>query len=221
MPKIKVSIVDDEELFSEGLAMLLKQYEHLDIISTAKNGSEFLRQLKTKSLNPNVVLLDLQMSETDGIETSKILTKEFPEIKIIIVSSHFNKGLVYNMLKNGAVSYLKKTSELSTVYKTIMEVHRNGFYYTSELQGIISEYLGNNKKSSTSSFKITLTKREKEILYLICTQYTNAEIASKLHISARTVDGHRQNLLRKLQCKNTAGLVAIAIKNQLVDFGKY
>jgi len=213
--KINLSLVDDEALFRQGLKSLLLSYENINIFSEASNGKDFLEQLSQDNF-PDIVLLDLQMPDMNGVELSRILTDKYPQIRIIVLSSHFSTGMVYNMLEIGVSSYLEKNSNAEIVYKTINEVSSKGFYYSSKIQNIINQGIATKKKPRRNEFSIAITAREKEVLTMICEQYTNAEIAKSLFISTRTVDGHRNNLLKKFNRKNTAGLVAYAIQKELV-----
>lgn len=219
MTPIRIAIVDDEALFRKGMSLLLEDVEDvedIEVVMDASNGQEFLDQLKDNPSLPDVVLMDMKMPILNGIETAKVMSVDFPEVKIITLSTYFSKAFVTNMLELGVASYLAKNSKIDLVELTIREVAEKGFYYSDEIQGIIRESMLDKKRQSKATFSIQLTAREKEILQLICEQHTNAEIAKKLYISSRTVDGHRNNLLQKMNCKNTAGLVALAMQQQLV-----
>lgn len=216
MTPIRLAIVDDEALFRKGMSLLLEDVEDIEVMMDASNGQEFLDQLRNSHSLPDVVLMDMKMPVLNGIETAKIMSTDFPAVKIITLSTYFSKAFVTNMLELGVASYLAKNSKIDLVELTIREVASRGFYYSEEIQTIIRESMMDKKRQAKPSFGIEITAREQEILQLICEQHTNVEIAKKLYISSRTVDGHRNNLLQKLNCKNTAGLVALAIQQQLV-----
>jgi len=216
MNQIKIAIVDDETLFRDGINLVLQRFDRVEVVLEANNGQEFLDKLKVATILPDIVLLDLKMPVLNGSETAKILTKDFPNIKIIVLSTYFSKAFVYNMVEIGAAAYLPKNASREDVELTIHTVADSGFYYSEDVIKILRDSIRDKEKSRRLSFEINVTPREKEILQLICEQNTNAEIAKKLFVSARTVDGHRMNLLQKLNCRNTAGLVAFAIQNQLV-----
>ncbi len=216
MSKITIAIADDEALFRKGMSLLLNNYEGLDVNLEAVDGVDLLEKLASLETLPDVLLLDLKMPRMNGIEAAKVIRKEYPELKIIIISTHFSRAFVINMIEIGAASYLPKNSEPKEVVETIKAVQSNGFHYNKKVMEIIREnFLSKNKPASPTSFE--LTGREKEILQLICEQYTTPEIAEKLFISPRTVDGHRNNLLGKLDCKNIAGLVVFALQNKVVN----
>jgi DNA-binding NarL/FixJ family response regulator len=213
--KINIAITDDATLFRKGLTLLLEDFNDIDVILEANNGQELLDQLAAATTLPDVIILDLQMPVLDGVDTAKILREEYENIKIIVLSSHYSKAFILNMIEVGASAYLAKNTSPNEFATTIQNVHKNGFHYNQEVWAIIQKNL-TKKEKVTASFVEDLTKRELEILQLLCEQHTSTEIAEKLFISKRTVEGHRNNLLNKLNCRNIAGLVVYAIQNQLV-----
>lgn len=213
--KINIAITDDATLFRKGLTLLLEDFNDIDVILEADNGQELLDQLAAAATLPDVIILDLQMPVLDGVDTAKILREEYGNIKIIVLSSHYSKAFILNMIEVGASAYLAKNTSPHEFATTIQNVHKNGFHYNQEVWAIIQKNLA-KKEKITASFVEDLTKRETEILQLLCEQYTSTEIAKQLFISKRTVEGHRNNLLSKLNCRNIAGLVVYAIQNQLV-----
>lgn len=217
METIRLAIADDEVLIRRGLELLIKDFEAIDLVMEADNGQDLLDQLAKADTKPDVLIMDMRMPVMDGVETAKRLSNEYPDIRIIILSTYFSKAFVLNMLEIGAAAYLPKNTSPEEMEQTIRGVMEKGFYYNDAVMGIVRENLTKKKKPSLPGFEVELTKREREILQLICEQYTNSEIADKLFISARTVEGHRNNLLQKLNCRNTAGLVAIAIQQDLIQ----
>jgi len=216
MKIIKVAIADDEALFRKGMKLILDSHSNLEVILEAENGKDLLDQLSQIQDFPDVLLLDLKMPEMNGIEVAKVLQKDYPTIKTIVLSTHFSRAFIINMIELSAVAYLPKNSLPSEVVETIDAVFKNGFYYNSEVLAIIRENIISKKKPK-AQFSLDLTAREKEVLQLICEQYTATEIAERLFISPRTVDGHRNNLLLKLDCKNVAGLVVFALQHEIVN----
>ncbi|MEH6534930.1 MAG: response regulator transcription factor [Psychroserpens sp.] len=217
--KITIAIADDELLFRRGLISILNKEEDLDILFDAEDGNDLMNKLRATKNIPEVIITDLKMPELNGVETTKLIRKEFPDIKIIALTSYFSKPFILNMISIGAVAYLAKNSTPKLMLKTIREVADKGFYYDEQVLKFIHEGLLNtHDQFKKSNFDTTyFTKREKEVLDLICQQYTTNEIAEKLFISPRTVDGHRNNLLLKTEAKNLAGLVVYAIQNKLVN----
>jgi DNA-binding NarL/FixJ family response regulator len=220
MENIKIALADDEVLFRKGISFLLQRKKNIDIVFEASNGEElvcFLRENKHNNTNPDIVIIDLKMPVLNGVEATKIIHEEFPEVRIIALTSYNTKSFIANMIDVGAASYLVKNTTPQELMTTINEVYANGFYYNDEVLQVIHEYLISPKKKIKSRFlDEQLTNREIEVLKLICQQYSGAEIAEKLFLSARTVEGHRNNLLRKTECKNMIGLIIYAINNEYV-----
>ena len=220
MENIRIALADDEVLFRKGIAFLLERKKNIDIIFEASNGEElisFLRENSINGTNPDIIIIDLKMPILNGVEATKIIHEEFPDIKIIALTSYNTKSFIANMIDVGAASYLVKNTTPQDLLTTITEVHANGFYYNDEVLQVIHEYLISPKKKVKSKYlDEQLTNREVEVLKLICKQFSGAEIAEKLFLSARTVEGHRNNLLRKTECKNMIGLIIYAINNEYV-----
>jgi DNA-binding NarL/FixJ family response regulator len=217
--KITLAIADDELLFRQGLMSILSKEKNLNILFDAEDGNDLMTQLRAAKQLPEIVITDLKMPGLNGVETTKLIRKEFPDIKIIALTSYFSKPFIINMISIGAVAYLAKNSTPKLMLTTINEVADKGFYYDAQVMKFIHEGLLNNSdQNKKSNFDMTyFTKREKEVLELICKQFTTNEIGEKLFISPRTVDGHRNNLLLKTESKNLAGLVVYAIQNKLVN----
>lgn len=220
MENIRIVLADDEVLFRKGISFLLQRKKNIDIIFEASNGEELISFLRENSIigtNPDIIIIDLKMPIINGVEATKVIHEEFPEIKIIALTSYNTKSFIANMIDVGAASYLVKNTTPQELMTTINEVHANGFYYNDEVLQVIHEYLISPKKKLKSRYlDEQLTNREIEVLKLICKQYSGAEIAEKLFLSARTVEGHRNNLLRKTECKNMIGLIIYAINNEYV-----
>lgn len=219
MNKIKIAIADDQILFRKGMAAIINNLQKMEIILEADNGRAFLDALKMAPTKPDVVLLDLSMPELNGIETARILHNDYPEIRIIVLSVHSDYRYVAHLMELGINAYLFKNVEPAEVEKAILTVIEKGFYFNEVFLKTMQERLSGKKPRILIQNNIpsTLTQRELEVLDLICRQYTAQEIAEKLFISIRTVDGHRNNLLEKTGVRNTAGLVVFAIKNNLLD----
>lgn len=215
---IKIALTDDEALFRKGMRSLIEDFEGMEVILEAASGTDLLQQLANTTPLPDVLLLDLNMDNLNGIETAKVIQKDYPSIKVIILSSYFSKAFVINLIEMGSSAYLPKNALPEEVAQTIQEVVIKGFSYNDAVMQIIRENMvQKNRPKLKTPFKISLTKREQEVLELICNQATTAEIAKQLFISTRTVEGHRNNLLQKLGCRNTAGLVVFALQHQLVQ----
>lgn len=219
MKKINIVIADDEQLFRSGIHFLLNREENFNVIFEAENGKELLAFMKNTEEFPDVILMDLKMPEMNGIEATKAIHKIYPDINIIALTSYDGRSFITNMIAVGASSYLLKNTSPKIMVHTINEVYRKGFYYDEKVLKIINENTisssGNRIKNDLD--KKLLSKREIGVLELICEQYTTSEIADKLFISHRTVEGHRDNLILKTRSKNVAGLVIYGIQKKLIE----
>jgi DNA-binding NarL/FixJ family response regulator len=214
--KIFIGLADDHNLFRQGIKTLCNSFDNMLVILEAGNGIELLNKLKNATEFPDVLLLDLEMPEMDGIETLKKIKEHYSNIKIIILSIHNQERYVLHLIQNGANAYLFKDCETDELERAIRAVNNEGYYFPPMILKTIQQSTIKTKhKISASNPFVDLTEREKEILSLICQEYTTPEIAEKLFISARTAEGHRNNLLLKTNSKNTAGLVIFAIKHNL------
>lgn len=215
---IRVGIADDEGLFRKGLISLLEDETDLTFTLEAADGAQLLEQLATADPLPHVLLLDLKMPNLNGIDAAKQLRDDYPDLRIIVLSTYYSDAFILNMIEIGAASYLPKNTEPDEVARIIRDVHRNEFSYTPDILRVIHQKMRKKKKPKpVRSFNVSLTRREREILQLICDEYTTQEIADRLYLSPRTIEGHRNNLLTKLNVKNTVGLVVAAIQLDLVS----
>jgi DNA-binding NarL/FixJ family response regulator len=214
--KIKIALADDEELFRKGIYFLLQREPNIEIIFEAANGNQLIDFLNTNSKHPDIILMDLKMPLLNGVEATKIITKQFSHIKIIALTSYNTKSFIANMIEIGAASFLVKNSSPQEMIVTINEVINKGFYYNETVMKVLTEVNTISTRKSTFFKQDELTTREREILELICSQYSTLEIAEKLFISPRTVEVHRNSLLVKTSSQNIAGLVVYAIQNKIV-----
>lgn len=217
--KIKIALADDELLFRQGLISILGNEDTIEILFDAEDGNDLLSKLKASKIKPDIIVTDLKMPNLNGVEVTKVIRKKYPEIKIIALTSYFTKPFIINMISIGAVAYLAKNSTPSLMIQTIKEVNEKGFFYDGEVLKYVHESMSStkNKKLTTDFDKTHFTKRELEVLKLICKQLTARDVAEKLFISDRTVEGHRNTLLSKTDSKNIAGLVIYALKNKLIS----
>jgi len=215
MAIINISIVDDHKLFCDGLEIVLSQVDDFNIISTAANGVEFLKQLET--IKPDIVLMDISMPAMDGIETTKRALVKIPSLKIITLSSYGDDIYYYQMIKAGAYGFVQKKSGKKELENAIRHVVEGNNYFPQELLRNLIFKMGNNPEEKLASPRIVLSKREKEVLLLICQGYSNKEIAEQLFISPNTVENHRSNLLSKTGTRNAAHLVLFAIKEKIIE----
>ncbi|MCX6231808.1 MAG: response regulator transcription factor [Bacteroidetes bacterium] len=216
MNKIKIILVDDHRLFLDGVKSLLSEVEHIDIIAEATSGFELLNLLKL--LTPDLIMLDISMKGLSGIEVSKQLTEQYPEIKILILSMHTNEEFVLNAIKAGVKGYLSKDTSKEELLEAIEIIYNGGEAYSKLIsENFLKSYVKKFKAEQMLIDSKTLTVREIEILKLAVVGLSNKEIADKLFISTKTVDSHKNNIMQKLKLKNTAEMVLYAVKNKIIE----
>lgn len=216
--KIKIALVDDEQLILEGVKLLLSIEKSISVTITSNNGPGFLENLATLDSEnfPNIALIDIQMKPMDGFELVENLRQKYPALKIIILSSHYKSSILGYMVKLGVSAFLPKNSDKKAFIEAITEVHTKGLYFTSEDYKMLFSYMNNPPKTkSLFDLEDELSDREKEVVKLICEEMTNHEIAEKLFLSPRTIESHRQRILDKIGAKNTVGIVIYAVVNEI------
>jgi len=213
---ITIALVDDHVLLRNGLANLLTDLDY-EVVFEADNGRHFIDKLKSHAL-PEIVLMDINMPEMDGYETTFWLKKNHPDVKVLALSMYDDENAIIRMLKSGAKGYILKDSDPSELKAAIHAISTKGFYHSELVTGTLIHTINHLDDPEHSSVKdiLGLNDRELELLKLICTELTFKEIADRMHLSPRTVDGYRDALLEKLQCKSRVGLVIFAIKNGIV-----
>ncbi len=207
---IRLALADDQVLFRKGLAMLLQDMADAQVVLECANGAELLTELARTPVD--IVLLDLQMPVLDGIETTKRIKQDFPQVKVIILSTHDEDKFIAHLMELGANGYMLKTAEPDEIDTAIRSVAANGFYFSELVSRVMLHGLVKKKQVKPVFNEVDpLSERELDVLRGICQELTTAEIAAKLFVSPRTVDFHRNNLLLKTGAKNAAGLVVYAI----------
>jgi DNA-binding NarL/FixJ family response regulator len=214
MEPLKIAIADDHQLFREGLRFILESTNNKVVIDVS-NGQELLDALARNT--PDVVLMDLKMPVLDGIESLKLLKQKYPGMKVIVLTMHHEEQIILHLLDLGANGYMLKNSSSQEIITAIQNVMARDYYFTDYVTSVMLKGIRKEVKPAGFPEHIKLTRREEEILQLICKELTTTEIADKLFISDRTVESHRKSLLEKLESKNTAGLVIKAMKYQLVQ----
>ncbi len=210
-----IVLVDDHSLLRNGLAELVKSQGH-EVLFEADNGKDFIAKLKPKIL-PDVVLLDINMPEMDGYETAQWLKTNHPDIKILALSMYDNETSIIRMLKCGAKGYILKDSEPAELKAAIHALMTKGFYYSDLVSGKLMHAINKMDDEGSDINTIThLNERETSFLKYTCSELTYKEIADKMFVSPRTIDGYRDALFEKLHVKTRVGLVMYAIKNGIV-----
>ena len=212
----KIALADDHSLLRKGLAQLVQSLGYT-VLFEADDGKEFIKQLDKDNL-PDIVLMDLNMPEMDGCETTKWLKRNHPEVHVLALSMYDNENSIIRMLRCGAKGYILKDSEPAELRNAIEAVMNKGFYYSDLVSGKLIHAI-NKLDDESNSFKamVQLNDRETDFLKYACTELTYKEIADKMFVSPRTIDGYRDALFEKLHAKTRVGLVMYAIKNGIVS----
>lgn len=211
--KIKVLIVDDHQLFREGLANLLSESDDIEIAGQAEDGEDAIERVQ--SLHPDVVLMDIAMPVINGIEATQIIREEFPEVNVIAISMHSDRQYIKPMLAAGALGYLFKNCSYNQLIDAIKQVYKGHKYLSEEItNNIISDYI--DGKNDDDPLK-DLSNREKEVLTLFAQGYSTRIIADRLFVSVKTISTHKQNIFEKLNFKSDADLIKFAIKANIID----
>ncbi len=208
--KKKVIIVEDHAIFREGLKRIIAEVDDMEVVGEAPNGAVFLEMLKKTS--PDLVLMDIQMPVMDGIEATEKALKINPSLRILVLTMFGEEEYVYSMVDKGITGFMLKNSDVSELKKAIIRVAEGQQYYSEEIMGLLVKKV----RGYDTVDKIILTEKETEVLRLLCKGMSNAEIADKLFLSTRTVEGYRNKLLQKTNSANVLNLVIFALKNKLV-----
>ncbi len=214
--KIRVLIVDDHHLVRSGLVALLDSERDIEIVGEAADGMEAIE--KVKAVSPNVVLMDISMPKMDGFDATAKIAQMDPAPRILVLTQYDHEEYIKRIVHAGATGYLLKSSVADDLRKAVRAVARGEQFFTPTVSKIMVEsYLRDATGQLTTRSAIVLTNREREILELIVDGHTNQVIAKKLHISVRTVEFHRANIIEKIGVRDTAGLVKYAIQKRIVS----
>lgn len=214
---IKVAVADDHALFREGLKMIVDSCEGMKLMFEAENGQVLLNGIASINERPDVVLLDLKMPVMDGIETTRELKIQYPEIKILILTMLDQDDYIIHLLDMGASGYLLKNSSADEVQRAIFAVMDSGFYFNDHVSKVMLDGLKRKRAAPpVLDAMAKISAREIEVCELMAEGCTTQEIADRLFISARTVETHRKHLMEKLDAKNTAGIIYKALKEGLL-----
>ncbi|OMP79421.1 MULTISPECIES: response regulator transcription factor [unclassified Chitinophaga] len=216
MYDIRLVIADDHEIFRDGLALMLSRQPNINLVGQAGDGRELLELLETTAVD--VVMTDLKMPLMDGITATRTLLQRFPHIRIIALSMFDEEELIVEMLEAGAKGYLLKNADKQEIVEAITSVFDDKIFYCRQTSSKLASMIVRSRFNPyRDAHPIIFTDREKEIIRLICLQYTAQQIGEKIFLSKRTVEGHRTRILEKMNVKNTAGVVVFALKNNLIS----
>jgi DNA-binding NarL/FixJ family response regulator len=207
----KIAVVDDHTLFRKGLISLLAEFPEIDVVLDASNGEELISKLKKHSID--AVLLDIEMPVMNGLEVAVYLQKNYPHIRIIILSMHNERRLMEGLNAMGISAFLQKNEEIQEIVDAIKGLPEK----TAFIKDAAKKEPGENQSAKISAGEIKLSEREIEIIQLISKELTNKEIAEKLNLSIRTIDGHKERIIQKTKVKNSIGIVMYALRYKLLN----
>jgi two-component system response regulator NreC len=215
MPKIKLVLADDHAVVRSGLRMLLQAQPDMEIVGEAESGAQALAQVR--SLQPDVILMDIQMPGMNGIEATRQIKAVYADTAVLVLTMHEDDQYFFEMLQAGASGYLPKRAAPDELVRAIRTVSRGEvFLFPSLATRLVQSYVGGDVAEDSVALVSDLTPREKEVLVLIAEGFTNPEIAEELVISVKTVDRHRENIMRKLNLHSRIDLVKYALRQGLI-----
>jgi two-component system, NarL family, response regulator NreC len=213
---IRLLIADDHEIFRDGLALMLARQKEITLLGQAGDGKELVEL--SSAHKPDVIITDIKMPVMDGIQATKKILKDQPDVKIIALSMFDEEMLIVDMLEAGAKGYLLKNADKSEILEAIETVFEDKTYYCHHTSARLTNMI---VKSSFNPYRkkeaVSFNERELEIIRLICQQNSSREISDKLYLSSRTVEGYRTKILEKMNAKNTVGVVVYALKHNLIE----
>ena len=212
---IKVIIADDHVLFRQGVKTALSVKKDVELIAEADNGMQLLNLLK--HMEPDVILLDIQMPIMDGISTLPEIRKLYPQVKVIILSMHNDHSMISKLMEIGANSYLTKNSDSENIYNAIKTCYEQEFYFNELTNKALLSGLRTRRTEAAAPQEANLTEKETAILKMMCEEKTTKEIADLVDISPRTVEAIRDKLKTKTGARSMAGLVMYAVKNGIIE----
>lgn len=211
---IRVVIADDHEIFREGLQGLIKKQPDMEMVGEAENGKLLLEI--TSELLPDVVLTDIKMPFVDGIQATQIISEKFPQVSVIALSMFDDENLIVDMLEAGAKGYLIKNAHKHEIIAAIKTVYSQEYYFCNHSSMKLAKLIGKSRFNFHKNFsRQEFSENEKEVIRMICEELSTKEIASRLNLSSRTIDGYRERILEKMNVKNSAGIAVYAIKHGL------
>ena len=214
MIPIRLAIADDHRIFREGLKAFLEDYAHISVQLEAASGRQLVDQLSHHTVD--IVLMDINMPEMDGLEATALLHQLFPQLRVLALSMFDDDKYIVGMMKAGARGYLLKSAEPDEIVTAITAVHERGFYFNESLSATLVKQLVGHSPAELKN-EAELNERETEVLQLLCQELSNSEIADRLFLSVRTVEGYRTRLFEKIGARNIVGLVIYAVKKGLIQ----
>jgi DNA-binding NarL/FixJ family response regulator len=212
--KYNIIIADDHKIFRDGFKLITKSIDNIEQVDEASNGHDLIEKMKTKK--PDIIFMDVVMPKMDGIETTKKIHKQYPEIKIIALSAFDDDEHINKMIAHGASGYLTKNTDKKEIKNAIIYAMANKNYFSPQILTKLTNNLGKDEKEKKKKTIPYLAKREKQLLELLCQGYSTCEIAEKMYISHGTVESHKKNIMNKFGINKTLNLILFALKNGIV-----
>jgi two-component system, NarL family, response regulator DegU len=211
---LKIGIVDDHQLFRKSLRILINTFKDTEVLFEAENGMQLLECPELSKID--ILLLDIQMPEMDGYETCTIIRREYPDIKILILSQLATKQAIRKVMDLGAHGFFSKNSNPEQLREAIKNIQAKDFYFGQDLGIVIKEALLWEKEKEQKLPKVMVSKREMDVIKLVCKEFSSIEIADRLCITVRTVDTHRKRMMERTNSKNFIGVVLFALKQGIL-----
>lgn len=212
---VRVLLVDDHKMMRDGLRALLSAVSDFEVVGDASDGRSALDLVRT--LSPDVVVMDIGMPELNGVEATRRIRTEYEQVRVIALSTHTDKRYVHHMLEAGACGYVLKIAAHVELLRAVRAASLGGTYLSSEIAGSVVERSTSARRVGEISAYSTLGAREREVLQLVAEGKTSAETAKEMHISIKTVESHRRNIVLKLGLRGTAELTKYAIREGLTS----
>ncbi|MEQ8549453.1 MAG: response regulator transcription factor [Cyclobacteriaceae bacterium] len=213
--KFRIVLVDDHQMFLDGLSMILSSDASLEVVGTFEDASIALHNME--SLSPDLIVTDMNMPEMDGLALTRRAKAKYPHVKILVLSMHKDRETVSGIINSEADGFILKNSNKSELIKAIKNIGKGGTYYSNEIMPIIMQRYQKLEKIALDA--PLLSEREKEVVTLIAQEFNNDQIAEKLYISKRTVETHRKNMMSKTGVSTTVGLLKYAVRHEIIAFG--
>jgi len=210
---IRVLIADDHALLREGFQNMLRRYEEIHFVGEAENGKELIAL--AKELQPDIIFTDINMPLVDGIEATRVIIAQCPDTGIIALTNFDDDHLIIDMLEAGAKGYLVKTATKEEIVEAVHTVYDHGSYYCRQTSSKLMKMIAGSKFNPYKIARAEFNDREKEVIKMVCQEYSNKEMASLMNLSIRTIEGYREKIQQKMNVHSTAGLVVYAIKRGL------
>jgi DNA-binding NarL/FixJ family response regulator len=211
--KINIGIADDHQLFLKSLSILIESFESFNIVVDAMNGEALLKKLSAIPVMPDIILVDVNMPVMDGLKTALAVSEKYPEIKLVALSMKDDDTTIINMIRAGCCAYLLKDIHPNELEKALLEIHKNGFY-NADVSNINYRRL---LKKTQEDERLSITEKELTFLKLACSDLTYKQIADKMNMAERTIDGYRESLFGKLKVQSRVGMVLEALRRELVS----